>query len=128
MRISREFTSDQYSNETDLEDEEYSFRIETILKLDSDEKGFDISTYERYPGDGTPTQSFGGTFVFSEWSDLQDVAELLQRYIREQDDQTRSITIPLDSGTGFNSRLGRYIEDIEEATFTVDDYRLERVS
>ncbi|RDZ33955.1 MULTISPECIES: TIGR02391 family protein [unclassified Haloferax] len=125
MRISREFTSDQYSNEADLADEEYSFRVETILKLDSDEKSFDISTHEQYSSDGTPTQSFGGTFVFSEWTDLQDVAELLQRYIREQDNQTRSITVPLDSGTGFNSRLGRYIEDIEEATFTVNDYRLE---
>lgn len=125
MRISREFPSDQYPSEQAVGDENPGFRIETILKLDSDEKVFDISTHEHHPQDGTPTQSFGGTFVFSDWSDLQDVADLLKRYIREQDDQTRSITVPLDSGTGFNSRLGRHIEDIEEARFTVDDYRLE---
>ncbi|TKX80345.1 TIGR02391 family protein [Halorubrum sp. SD626R] len=125
MRISREFTSSQYPSEEDLENDDCSFRVETILKLDSDERLFDISTHEQYPGDSTSTQSFGGSFVFSDWSDLQDVAELLRRYIREQDDQTRSITVPLDSGTGFNSRLGHHIEDIEEARFTVDDYRLE---
>jgi len=125
MRISREFTSEQYPSEQAVEEDEPSFRLETTLKLDSEEKVFDISTHEHYPGDSTATQSFGGTFVFSDWSDLQDVADLLKRYIREQDDQTRSITVPLDSGTGFNSRLGRHIEDIEEARFTVDDYRLE---
>lgn len=125
MRISREFTSKQYPSDQAVEDEEPGFRIETILKLDSDQEVFDISSYEHYPGDATPTQSFGGTFVFSDWSDLQEVADLLKRYIREQDDQTRSITIPLDSGKGFNSRLGRHIEDIEEARFTVDNYGLE---
>ncbi|MDS0261714.1 TIGR02391 family protein [Haloarcula sp. S1CR25-12] len=125
MRISREFISEQYPSEQAVEDDEPGFRIETILSLDSEESVFDISTHEHYPGDSTATQSFGGTFVFSDWSDLQDVAELLQRYIREQDDQKRSITVPLDSGNGFNSRLGRHIEDIEEARFTVDDYGLE---
>lgn len=125
MRISRDFPSNQYPSEEAVEDENPSFRIETTLKLDSDKKVFDISTHENHPRDGTPTQSFGGTFVFSDWSDLQDVADLLKRYIREQDDQTRSITVPLDSGTGFNSRLGIYIEDIKQARFTVDDYRLE---
>lgn len=125
MRISREFLFEQYPSENAVEDEDPSFRLETNLKLDSDEKVFDISTYENHPGDNTPTQSFGGNFVLSDWSDLQDVANLLKRYIRKQDDQTRSITVPLDSGTGFNSRLGRHIEDIEEARFTVDDYRLE---
>ena len=125
MRISREFTSEQYSSEQAVENEQPDFRIETRLDLDSDEDVFDISTHEHHPGDSTPTQSFGGSFVFSDWSDLQDVADLLKRYIREQDDQTRSITVSLDSGTGFNSRLGRHIEDIEKARFTVDDYRLE---
>lgn len=125
VRLSREFFSDQYPSGEAVEDENPSFRIETILKLDSDEKVFDISTHEKHPGDGAPTQSFGGTFVFSDWSDFQDVADLLKRYIREQDDQTRSITVPLDSGSGFNSRLGMHIEDIEEARFTVDDYGLE---
>jgi len=125
MRISREFTSEQYSSEEDLEDGDCSFRVETVLRLDSDKEEFEISTYEHHPEDSTPTQSFGGTFVFSDWSDIQDVAELLRRYIREQDDQTRSITVPLDSGNGFNGRLGQHIEDIEEAIFSVDDYRLE---
>lgn len=125
MRISREFTSEQYSSEEDLKNGDCSFRVETMLRLDNDEREFDIRTNEKYPGDSTPTQSFGGTFVFSDWSDLQDVAELLRRYIREQDDQTRSILVQLDSGTGFNSRLGQHIEDIKEAIFTVDDYQLE---
>ena len=125
MRISREFTSEQYPSEQAVEDEQPGFCIETILNLDCNEKVFDISTHEHHPGDSTPTQSFGGTLVFSDWSDLQDVADLLKRYIREQDDQTRSITVPLDSGTGFNSRLGRHVDDISEARFTVDDYGLE---
>jgi len=125
MRISREFTSEQYSSKQAVENEQPDFRIETRLDLDSDEDTFDISTHEHHPGDSTPTQSFGGTLVFSDWSDLQDVADLLKRYIREQDDQTRSITVPLDSGTGFNSRLGRHVDDISEARFTVDDYGLE---
>ena len=125
MRISRKFISEQYPSEQSVEDEEPGFRIETVLKLDSDEKAFNIRTHENHAGDGTATQSFGGNLVFSEWSDLLDVADLLKRYIREQDNQTRSITVPLDSGTGFNSRLGTHIEDIGEARFTVDDYRLE---
>lgn len=125
MRISREFISAQYPSEEDLRNEDCSFRVKTILRLDSDEEEFEIRTYEQQPRDSTPTQSFGGTFVLSDWSDLQDVAELLRRYIREQDDQTRSITVPLDSGAGFNGRLGQYIDDIEEAIFTVDDYQLE---
>jgi len=125
MRISQEFTSDQYPSEEAAEDEDYNFRIETTLELDSDEKLFEISSYEYHAEDSTPTESFGGTFVFADWSDLQDVADLLQRYIREQDGVTRSITVPLESGHGFNGRLGRQIEDIDEATFTVDDHRLE---
>lgn len=107
-----------------MEDGESSFRLKTILKLDSDEKVFDITTHEHYPGDSTPTQSFGGSFVFSDWSKLQDVADLLKRYVQEPDNLTRSITVPLDSGTGFNSRLGQHIEDVKEARFTVDDDRL----
>lgn len=125
MRISREFTSEQYPSEQAVEDGEPRFRLETILKLDSDEKTFDISTHEHHPRDSTPTQSFGGSLVFSDWSELQDIADLLKRYVQEPDNLTRSITVPLDSGTGFNSRLGQHIEDIEEARFTVDDDRLE---
>jgi len=125
MRISQEFVSDQYPSEEDRENEDYSFRIETTLKLDSDENVFDISSREYHAEDSTPTESFGGTFVLSNWSDVQEVADLLRRFIREQDDATRSITVPLDSGSGFNGRLGRHIEDIEEATFTVDEHRLE---
>jgi len=125
MRLSQEFTSDQYSSEEDVEDEEHSFRVETTLNLDSDKNEFDISSYE-YHGDETGVvESFGGTFIFSNWRDLQDVADLLQTYIREQDELTRSITVPLDSGTGFNSRLGEHIDDIDEARFTVDEHQLE---
>lgn len=124
MRISQKFTSKQYSSEEDLSEDNHHFQVETFLKLDSDENVFDISTHEHHPGESTATQSFGGSFVLSDWSDLQEIAALLKRYLREQDDRTRSVTIPLESGTGFNSRLGRSIEDIEEATFSVDETRL----
>ena len=66
MRISQEFISDQYPSEEDKENEDYSFRIETTLELDSDESVFDISTYEYHAEGGTPIESFGGTFVLSD--------------------------------------------------------------
>ena len=125
MRISQEFSSKQYSSEEDLEGDNHHFQVETFLKLDSAGKVFDISTHEHHPGESTATQSFGGTVVFSDWSALQEVAALLKQYLREQDERTRSVTIPLESGTGFNSRLGQFIEDIEEATFSVDATGLE---
>lgn len=125
MHLSREFTSDEYPSKEHVEEGDYSFRVKTSLRLDSDKKLFDISSHEHHGDEGTPTESFGGTFVLSEWSDIQEIANLVRRYIKKQDDQTRSITIPLDSGTGFNSRLGLQIDDIKEATFTVDEYRLE---
>jgi len=125
MRISKEFRSDQYSSEEDLQEENYRFRVETTITLDSGEKMFEINSRE-YHNDGRGlTESFGGTFILSDWSDLQDVADLLRHYVNVQDDLTRSITIPLESGKGFNGRLGRSVDGIEEIVFTVDEDRLE---
>lgn len=39
--------STQYSSEEAVENDEHGFQVETILKLDGDEKVFDISTHQQ---------------------------------------------------------------------------------
>lgn len=125
MRVSQEFESRQYPSEENAAEDSPGFRVETNLTLDSDSRSFDIDTYEYHASEGSHNVSFGTDFIFSDWSDLQAVADLLQQQIRQQDERTRSITVTVDSGTAYNSRLGQWVEELEEVQFTVDDRELQ---
>ena len=124
MRISRNFTSQQYFSEEDVGRDTPDLTVKTNLTLDSDERRIDIKTQEH----STPKDrsvSFGANIVLSKWSDIQEVTTLLQRFIREQDDSTRSITLPVVSELVYNSRLNKHNTDIEDAIFSVDEFGLD---
>jgi len=125
MRISQEFESRQYSSEEDVSEDCPSFRVETHLTVDSDGKSFGIDTHEHHPSAGSDTISFGADFVLSDWSKLQEIADLLQVQVRRQDERTRSITLSVESGSAYNSRLGHHVDDLEEVQVIVDDRELE---
>lgn len=125
MQISQEFNSRQYLSEEDIAENSPNFRVRTNLTLDSDARRFEIDTYEYSGSESSHTVSFGTNFILSDWSDLQKVADILQQQIRQQDSRTRSVSLPVDSGTAYNSRLSQWIDELEEVQFTVDNRELQ---
>lgn len=125
MRISQELESRQYHTDSDLREGTTAFRVETNLTIDSDEESVDIDTYEYHGTDSFPATSYGVKFTLEEWTDLQEIGELLRRQLSEQDGRTRSVTIPVTSGRAYNSRLGTQTTEIEEIGFSIDERQID---
>lgn len=117
------FEADQYRSEN-VDDGDPDYRIETILTLSADESRIDIDTFEYHEPPLKKNLSYGVDAVVPDWSSLLEVEDLIERHLQMQDSKTRSIVLPVESGHGYDARLGRHHE-VDELRFTIEGDELE---